>query len=394
MPTEAWDDLWQGMHSRAFVVAGAMKDGLLTDLRGAVDKAISEGTTLAEFRKDFDGLVEKNGWSYNGSRKWRTETIYDTNLSVAYATGHYKQRNNPAILKVRPYLRYLPSSSAHPRASHRQWYNIILRHDDPFWSSHTPPNGWGCKCGVQTASARDVARLEAENEESLYPVQKKAPPENLTEYVNKKTGRVLQVPAGIDPGWDYNPGRAAWGEKQSQQAVESWAASGDKKWKNMSSGNWQTHKLAEMLKPQPTKAALGEAYTETAHAVPGVEKILGGEEQIFSFAAQGIRSDVLVNAKSLVESIDDLPGVSPYLPLLREVLEDPQEIWVSFAEHLESGKVSLRQRLVKSVQVADDDVVEMVVQAEGGLLQSLTVTLAQGSVKARMGRLLYSKAEI
>ncbi len=41
----------------------------LADFRAAVDKAISQGTTLAEFRKDFDTIVAKYGWSYNGSRK-------------------------------------------------------------------------------------------------------------------------------------------------------------------------------------------------------------------------------------------------------------------------------------------------------------------------------------
>ena len=394
MPTEAWDDLWQGMHSRAFVVAGAMKDGLLTDLRDAVDKAISEGTTLSEFRKDFDALVEKSGWAYKGGRKWRTETIYSTNLSVAYASGHYKQRNDPAILKVRPYLRYLPSSSAHPRDEHRQWYNIVLRHDNPFWDTHTPPNGWGCKCGVQTASERDVERLKAESEGSLYPVKTSAPKEKLTEYVNKKTGRVLQVPEGIDPGWDYNPGRAAWGAQQSQQAAGAWAASKDG-WKNLTPGSWQTYGLAKVLTPQPAKEALGDAWTDTALAVKGVEEILGGEEQIYSLTAGEIRSEVLVNAASLVEIItDDLAYLSPYIPLLRDVIGDPQELWLSFEQNTESGKVALRQRLVKAVQVAKDRAVEIVVQVEGGLLQALTVSAESAFEKARTGRLLYTKAEM
>ncbi len=46
LPTRAWTDIWQEQHDHAFVVAGAMKRELLTDLRGAVDSAISGGTTL------------------------------------------------------------------------------------------------------------------------------------------------------------------------------------------------------------------------------------------------------------------------------------------------------------------------------------------------------------
>jgi len=31
-----------------------------------VDKAVSDGVPLAYFRKDFDRIVEKYGWSYKG----------------------------------------------------------------------------------------------------------------------------------------------------------------------------------------------------------------------------------------------------------------------------------------------------------------------------------------
>ncbi|MGT4071588.1 UNVERIFIED_CONTAM: F protein, partial [Aeromonas hydrophila] len=43
MPSERWADVWRDAHNRAFIVAGATKTDLLADLRGAVDKAISEG---------------------------------------------------------------------------------------------------------------------------------------------------------------------------------------------------------------------------------------------------------------------------------------------------------------------------------------------------------------
>lgn len=143
MTTDAWDDIWGAMHTRAFTVAGAAQDDLLEDLRSAVDKAISTGTTLAEFRKDFDTIIEKSGWSYNGSRAWRTAVIYDTNLSVAYSAGRYRQMSTPAVKAARPYLRYLPSSSANPRKEHERWYNLVLPHDDPWWKTHFTPNGWG-----------------------------------------------------------------------------------------------------------------------------------------------------------------------------------------------------------------------------------------------------------
>ena len=62
VPTTRWDDLVRGQHDRGFMVAGALKADLLADLAAAVDKAIAQGTTLEEFRRDFRAIVEKNGW--------------------------------------------------------------------------------------------------------------------------------------------------------------------------------------------------------------------------------------------------------------------------------------------------------------------------------------------
>jgi uncharacterized protein with gpF-like domain len=55
-----------GAHARAFTVAGATKDGMLTDFRAAIDDAIANGTTIADFRKKFDDIVQSYGWDYKG----------------------------------------------------------------------------------------------------------------------------------------------------------------------------------------------------------------------------------------------------------------------------------------------------------------------------------------
>lgn len=211
LTTRAWDDIWGEMHTRAFTVAGAINEDLLEDLRRAIDKAISKGTTLAEFRKDFDAIIEKFGWSYKGTRGWRTAVIYDTNLSVAYSAGRYRQMSTPAVKAVRPYFRYLRSSSADRRPEHVKWVNLVLPQDDPFWDTHYPPNGWGCKCGVQSLSKRDIARLRADGED----LRTTSPDVDLVDYVDKKTGQVIELPRGIDPGWDYNPGHNPWSEGKS-----------------------------------------------------------------------------------------------------------------------------------------------------------------------------------
>jgi hypothetical protein len=194
IPTRKWDDLWEDQHAKGFMVAGAYKADLLADFRGAVDKAVMQGTTLEDFRKDFDGIVAKHGWSYNGSRNWRSEVIYDTNIRTAYAAGRWAQLTDPEQLQVLPYLTYKHGDSRVPRPEHLAWDGLTLPADDPWWQAHYPPCGWGCKCRVfgSTKSEYAAAKQAGKGE---------APPAPI----DPKTGE----PVGIDTGWGYNVGEAA-----------------------------------------------------------------------------------------------------------------------------------------------------------------------------------------
>lgn len=210
MPTATWKDLWKEMHARAFSVAGAMKEDLLKDLREAIDRGISEGTTLTEFRESFDTIIQKYGWKYKGAKGWRTAVMFNTNVSVAYTVGHYTQMMDPAVLKIRPYLRYVRSYSAHPRPEHLKWVNTVLPADDPWWNTHYPPNGWGCKCTVVSMSGRELERLRKTEANGLYPVKTKAPRIHYYDWLDKDSGVIHKIPEGIDPGWDYNVGAAGF----------------------------------------------------------------------------------------------------------------------------------------------------------------------------------------
>jgi hypothetical protein len=91
IPTAHWDDVWRTAHAHGFMVAGAATDALLKDFQESVAKGLEQGTTLADFRKDFDTIVAEHGWAYNGTPGWRSRIIYETNLSMAFSAGRYAQ---------------------------------------------------------------------------------------------------------------------------------------------------------------------------------------------------------------------------------------------------------------------------------------------------------------
>lgn len=198
VPTAKWDDIWQDQHDRAFMVAGAMKADLLADLAAAVDKAISRGTSLEEFRSDFRRIVEERGWTgWTGSeseagKAWRTRVIYRTNIRTSYAAGRMAQLVEGKF----PLWVYRHGGSVEPRIVHLGWDGLVLPPEHPFWSTHAPPNGWGCSCYVVGArSFQGAQRLGGQPGKQLPDDWQKLDP---------KTG----APIGIDRGWAYAPGRS------------------------------------------------------------------------------------------------------------------------------------------------------------------------------------------
>ncbi|MCQ8881442.1 hypothetical protein NQS96_06435 [Pseudoalteromonas shioyasakiensis] len=76
LTSESYKDLQGLIHAKAITVAGAKEIEILNELYIAVDKAISDGEAISDFRKLFDKIVDDHGWSYKGKRGWRTQVIY------------------------------------------------------------------------------------------------------------------------------------------------------------------------------------------------------------------------------------------------------------------------------------------------------------------------------
>jgi hypothetical protein len=202
-------DVWQAEHDRAFMVAGALKADLLADLAGAVQKAIDDGASLEQFRADFREIVTRrgwHGWTGEGSKRgeaWRTRVIYKTNMATSYAAGRWAQLKAAGY----PLLVYRHGGSLDPRIEHLSWDGLILPADHPFWTTHAPPNGWGCSCFVTGARSEvDAVRKGGKPGKRL--------PDGWA-VLNPKTG----APSGIDRGWAYAPG-ATVAETISQIAAK------------------------------------------------------------------------------------------------------------------------------------------------------------------------------
>lgn len=388
MPTATWTDIWREQHARAFVVAGAMKDDLLKDFQSAIDKAISQGTTLEEFRKDFDRIVATHGWQYNGGRNWRSRVIFETNLQMAYSAGKWQQIQQ--VKNARPYLRYTALQGGDRRPEHQAWHGTILPVDDPWWQTHMPINGWGCKCSVQSLSDRDLRRYKLK-------VSDKAPPMEMEERtINTPSGPVTrQVPKGIDPGFDYNVGEAGWGRKYANEVRQEFLDSGVKEWEPLYKKDWQELGRPADVPVDNPRARLGERLKTDDEMKKALRTIFGADKKIMDMVVP------LPDGSAFQLNFDNLAGHlklerSSYLPFLPELLSDPFEIWLAFEKSRFNGQVALRKRFVKSVYLPKIGRFVFVANVVRGRFEGWTYFKARKKSdinSVRYGRLLYARDE-
>ena len=272
-----WDSLAGVAHAKVFTVAGAATADLARDFQQALVTALEQGQTLTSFRKDFDAIVAKHGWSYNGKRGWRSEVIFNANMRSAHMAGRWEQL--VANADRRPYLQYRTAGDGRVRPQHRAWDRLIYQIGDAFWATHYPPNGWNCRCTVRAYGSGEMAAKGLQVSRPI-PVQ-------YREVLDADGVSVDRVPVGIDPGWDHNVGQSwiapelALGRKLASLPPQMRGAVVDKTispaFQTALSDGWNRFRTAVAAKSIPAHSAqvLGFLDSRTlgglaAHA-PGLE---------------------------------------------------------------------------------------------------------------------------
>lgn len=231
-PAFSWLDVFNQEHAYSFTVAKAVELELLTSFRNVTSTAITGGYGFDAWRKDMAAELQRLGWygprmvsdptgvdpdrmvDFSSDRRLRT--IFWSNMNSARAAGQWEraQRTKRGL----PYILYVRTTSGDPRVEHLAWVGLILPVDHPFWKTHWPPNGWMCKCQVRQISAREAARLlgtsrvvgkDHDGNDITIRYTDQVPdlgPDR--DFRNRRTGEIIRIPPGIDPGWQTNPGLA------------------------------------------------------------------------------------------------------------------------------------------------------------------------------------------
>lgn len=229
-----WYDTWQEAHAHAFTVAKAARADILTEIRRAVDKALNEGITFEQFRKELEPRLKAMGW---WGKQWlgdesgqatavqlgsvsRLKTIYRTNMQSAYMAGRWKDQIDNA--DDRPYLQYVAVLDSRTRPQHAALNGKVFPINDPFWDSFYPPLAFNCRCRVRSLNSKNLQdrSLTLSSTDTRPGVSSGGTLSKEDRLVSKTTGLMEEVtvytdPAtgkktAPDPGWNYNPGKAKW----------------------------------------------------------------------------------------------------------------------------------------------------------------------------------------
>lgn len=304
-PTVRWSEMMHDDHAVGFTVAKVAKLDLLRTMRTSIDDVLRNGGTYEEWKSGILPELKKAGWwgavtnaELTGTDETiivnnrRLRTIYNTNVRMSMASGHWTRIQRQK--DVMPYLRYLPSTSEHKRPLHMSWYGILLPVDHPFWQTHFPPNGWGCKCHFEQVTERKMRKMGW----TITP--DKDLPQGSRSFTDA-TGRTFMVPAGIDPGFSYNPGTAHL-RAVATKAVASLQAA--------------------------TDAGLGTAADATLRQIiadPAFDQFLGNPHGAFPIAILDAAQQAAIQAKSRVvvlpetiyrKQLGEMPDISAGHPEL------------------------------------------------------------------------------
>lgn len=232
------------------------------------------------------------------------------------------------------------------------------------WSvpNAVPPNGYRCRCRAMSMSQAEFDRRKASGS-----IVTDAPPDDPQTFVNQRTGEVSEVPASVQPGFDYNPGIAR-------------AVDGQPDWETL--GRPDLRAMAERAEAAPEMlhgAADKAAAVETMRRALAIEP--GGSITVETPLEQ-VRIDDL-SLPHVVEKRDDQR--ERFGGFVLPTLLRPTEVW---AVKYDDG--SVRNRYIKLFSGSKYDLMVVVLVApDGSVFWNMMQRGRKGMNGLRIGELAH-----
>lgn len=149
---DAFKRLDDDARRNAFTVAGLHQRYALERshavLADALERGVNQKDAVDALKAGFDD------WGLTETNPYHLQTVFRTNVLGAYAEGRFEQASR--LKQHRPFWRYRTVGDSRVRESHRAQEGKVYPADHPYWDHWTPPNGFNCRCAIETLSRTEV----------------------------------------------------------------------------------------------------------------------------------------------------------------------------------------------------------------------------------------------
>ncbi len=196
-------------------------------------------------------------------------------------------------------------------------------------------------------------------------------------------------PIGIDKGWGYNVGKAAWGEGPAKVLMEEKG-----KWRDLVPWGPEKYGRPEKIPVDMPKAS-PEPKVKPGDVVAlreAFKKAVGGDS-VFITDPAGEQVNVNQAIPDHIAESESRWGREAYFPFIRELIEDPYEIWINFAQNELSARVALRKKYVKAIRLDSNKILGLWAETQDGFWIGGDFFRGKmtGAGNLRKGRMIYGR---
>lgn len=135
----------------SFTATRLASELLIERARELVQAHLEEGGDLRSFVRGLRDAERATGLGIEPASPWYLETVYRTNVQMAYGQGRLEQLEAPAVVQARPFVQYRTAGDNRVRAEHAALRGLVFdRSQDNGWRRYAPPLGYNCRCSLVT----------------------------------------------------------------------------------------------------------------------------------------------------------------------------------------------------------------------------------------------------
>lgn len=143
---------------KAFTVSHVAQMDMVQTVLDSIGKAIESGQDLRQFSADVGDKLKAAWRGSVGNPAYRTEVIFRTNTASAFSRGRQLQMDSTVVSAVRPWRMFDDTRDARESDICQAAGGTIVRFDDPWLATHTPPLHHQCRSNLRALRDEQARR--------------------------------------------------------------------------------------------------------------------------------------------------------------------------------------------------------------------------------------------